>query len=232
MADEKLESQKNQSEQLVHRLVKAIDEEPNKFNNYYDLGSLLTRLNDYVQAEELFQKALGIFEQRGDQRAINFLKYGLGNLYYTVGKVDEAIKLYNQIDDEKLKADSYLMLAQSYMKKKQYKQAVAYGLTAYELSADDPEINQVLGDSMLALGEFKKAKQYYDQILLHHPGRADTQFNRGLVAMALDEPYQKYLDQAQQLDLDYYQKSEKKIAEIEHALQKLKQQWLICKSHW
>ncbi|WP_251547000.1 tetratricopeptide repeat protein [Limosilactobacillus caecicola] len=224
MADEKLESQKNQSEQLVHRLVKAIDEEPNKFNNYYDLGSLLTRLNDYVQAEELFQKALGIFEQRGDQRAINFLKYGLGNLYYTVGKVDEAIKLYNQIDDEKLKADSYLMLAQSYMKKKQYKQAVAYGLTAYELSADDPEINQVLGDSMLALGEFKKAKQYYDQILLHHPGRADTQFNRGLVAMALDEPYQKYLDQAQQLDLDYYQKSEKKIAEIEHALQKLKQQ--------
>lgn len=221
MANEKQEAQKNQSEQLVHRLVKAIDEEPNKFNNYYDLGSLLTRLNDYVQAEELFQKALGIFEKRGDQRAINFLQYGLGNLYYTVGKVDEAIKLYNKIDDDKLKADSYLMLAQSYMKKKQYKQAVAYGLTAYDLSAEDPEINQVLGDSMLALGEFEKAKQYYDQILRHHPGRADTQFNRGLVAMALDEPYQKYLAQAQQLDLDYYQKSEKKIAEIEHALQKL-----------
>lgn len=221
MTNDNPETQKNQSEQLVHRLVKAIDEEPNKFNNYYDLGSLLTRLNDYVQAEELFQKALGIFEQRGDQRAINFLQYGLGNLYYTVGKVDEAIKLYNKIDDDKLKADSYLMLAQSYMKKKQYKQAVAYGLTAYDLSADDPEINQVLGDSMLALGEFQKAKDYYDQILLHHPGRADTQFNRGLVAMALDEPYKKYLAQAQQLDLDYYQKSEKKIAEIEHALQKL-----------
>ena len=113
------------------------------------------------------------------------------------------------------------MLAQSYMKKKQYKQTVSYGLTAYDLSADDPEINQVLGDSMLALGEFEKAKQYYDQILLHHPGRADTQFNRGLVAMALDEPYKKYLSQARQLDLDYYQKSEKKISDIEHALQKL-----------
>ena len=221
MANEKQEAQKNQSEQLVHRLVKAIDEEPTNFNNYYDLGSLLTRLNDYVQAEELFQKALGIFEQRGDQRATNFLQYGLGNLYYTVGKIDEAIKLYNKIDDDKLKADAYLMLAQSYMKKKQYKQTVAYGLTAYDLSADDPEINQVLGDSMLALGEFEKAKQYYDQILLHHPGRADTQFNRGLVAMALDEPYKKYLSQARQLDLDYYQKSEKKISDIEHALQKL-----------
>lgn len=221
MANDNQKTKKNQSEQLIHRLVKAIDEEPNKFNNYYDLGSLLTRLNDYAQAEELFQKALGIFERCGDQRAINFLKYGLGNLYYTVGKVDEAIKLYNQIDDDKLKADSYLMLAQSYMKKKQYKQAVAYGLTAYDLSSEDPEINQVLGDSMLALGEFDQAKRYYDQILLHHPGRADTQFNRGLVSMALHEPYKKYLAQAQQLDLDYYQKSEKKIADIEHALQKM-----------
>lgn len=224
MANDTRETQKKQSQQLVHRLVKAIDEEPNKFNNYYDLGSLLTRLNDYAQAEELFQKALGIFEKRGDQQAINFLKYGLGNLYYTVGKVDEAIKLYNQIDDDKLKADSYLMLAQSYMKKKQYKQAVAYGLTAYDLSSEDPEINQVLGDSMLALGEFEQAKRYYDQILLHHPGRADTQFNRGLVAMALHEPYKKYLAQAQQLDLDYYQKSEKRIADIEHALQKMGKQ--------
>lgn len=221
MANERQEEQKQQSEQLVHRLVKAIDEEPNKFNNYYDLGSLLTRLNDYVQAEELFQKALGIFEQRGDERAINFLQYGLGNLYYTVGKIDEAIKLYNKINDDKLKADAYLMLAQSYMKKKQYKQAVVYGLTAYDLSADDPEINQALGDSMLALGEFSKAKQYYDQILLHHPGRADTQFNRGLVAMALDEPFEKYFDQAQQLDLDYYQKSKQKIVDIQRALQKI-----------
>lgn len=221
MANERQEEQKQQSEQLVHRLVKAIDEEPNKFNNYYDLGSLLTRLNDYVQAEELFQKALGIFEQRGDERAINFLQYGLGNLYYTVGKIDEAIKLYNKINDDKLKADAYLMLAQSYMKKKQYKQAVVYGLTAYDLSADDPEINQALGDSMLALDEFSKAKQYYDQILLHHPGRADTQFNRGLVAMALDEPFEKYFDQAQQLDLDYYQKSKQKIVDIQRALQKI-----------
>lgn len=215
------EARKNQSEQLVHRLVKAIDEDPNQFNNYYDLGSLLTRLNDYVQAEELFQKALGIFEKRGDNRAVNYLKYGLGNLYYTVGKPDQAIKLYDEIDDEHLKADSYLMLAQSYMKKKDYKKAIAYGLTAYDIVSDDPEVNQVLGDSMLALGEFKKAKQYYDQILLHHPGRADTQFNRGLVAMALGEPYKQYLAQAKQLDLDYYQKSEKRISDIEHALRKM-----------
>lgn len=42
----------------------AIDEEPDKFNNYYDLGALLTRLNDFEQAEELFMKALGIFEKK------------------------------------------------------------------------------------------------------------------------------------------------------------------------
>ena len=53
---------KKETEKLVHKLVEAIDEHPDKVNNYYDLGSLLTRLNDYQQAEELFMKALGIFE--------------------------------------------------------------------------------------------------------------------------------------------------------------------------
>ena len=213
------EEQKKQTERLVHKLITVIDESPDKANNYYDLGSLLTRLQDYAQAEELFMKALGIFEAKGDQEAQNLLNYGLGNLYYEVGKVDQAIKLYNKIDDKKLKADSYLMLAQSYSKKKQYKQAVAYGLTAYELRPKDPEIDQALGDALLALGEFKQAASYYDAILKHHPGRADTQFNRGLVAMVLGEPYKDYLNQARQLDLDYYTKSEKRIAEIEKTLQ-------------
>ena len=213
------EEQKKQTERLVHKLITAIDESPDKANNYYDLGSLLTRLQDYAQAEELFMKALGIFEAKGDQEAQNLLNYGLGNLYYEVGKVDQAIKLYNKIDDKKLKADSYLMLAQSYSKKKQDKQVVAYGLTAHELRPEDPEIDQALGDALLALGEFKQAASYYDAILKHHPGRADTQFNRGLVAMVLGEPYKDYLNQARQLDLDYYTKSEKRIAEIEKTLQ-------------
>ncbi len=208
-----------QTNQLVHRLVTAIDEHPEKVNNYYDLGSLLTRLQSYEQAEELFMKALGIFEKKDDRDAINLLNYGLGNLYYTVGKVKSAIDYYNKIDDPKLKADSYLMLAQSYMKEKQYKQAVAYGLTALELRPGDAAINQVLGDSFLALGEFEQARGYYDEILKHHPGRADTQFNRGLVAMVLGEDYHNYLTQAQQLDPDFYKKSEKKIADIKNFLE-------------
>lgn len=213
------EEKKKETEKLVHKLIQAIDEHPDKVNNYYDLGSLLTRLNDYTQAEELFMKALGIFEAKGDQDAQDLLNYGLGNLYYEVGKVDRAIELYNKIKDDKRKADSYLMLAQSYMKKGQHKQAVAYGLTAHELRKEDPAINQVIGDSLLALGEFAKAKEYYDAILKQHPGRADTQFNRGIVAMVLGEPYKDYLAQAKQLDLNYYQKSEQRLSDIEKALQ-------------
>lgn len=212
------ERQKRETEKLVHKLIQAIDEHPDKVNNYYDLGSLLTRLSDYEQAEELFMKALGIFEAKADQSAVDLLNYGLGNLYYEVGKVDQAIALYNKMADKKLKADSYLMLAQSYMKKGRHKQAVAYGITAHELRSDDPAIDQVLGDSLLALGEFKDAKKYYDAILKYHPGRADTQFNRGIVAMVLGEPYQDYLAQAKQLDPSYYAKSEQRLAEIEKTL--------------
>ena len=41
------EDQKKQTERIVHKLITAIDEHPEKANNYYDLGSLLTRLQDY-----------------------------------------------------------------------------------------------------------------------------------------------------------------------------------------
>ncbi|MDO4903317.1 MAG: tetratricopeptide repeat protein [Limosilactobacillus sp.] len=218
MTNNEKENKKRETEKLVHKLIQAIDDHPDKVHNYYDLGSLLTRLNDYEQAEELFMKALGIFEAKSDESAINLLNYGLGNLYYEVGKTDKAIELYNKISDKKLKADSYLMLAQSYMKKGLHKQAVAYGITAHDLRAEDPEINQVLGDSLLALGEFTAAKTYYDAILKRHPGRADTQFNRGLVAMVLGEPYEDYLTQAKQLSPSYYEASEKKIAEIQKTL--------------
>lgn len=210
------DEQKEQSEKLVAKLVGAIDAHPDKVQNYYDLGALLTRLNSHEQAEELFMKALGIFAK--DTKAVNLLSYGLGNLYYEVGKYEEAIKYYNKINDDKLKADAYLMMAQSLMQMKDYKRAIAYGLTAHDLRKQDPEINQVLGDALLALGNFTQAADFYDDILKRHPGRADTQFNRGLVAMVLGEPYVDYLNQAKQLDPDYYEKSEKRIDDIQKVL--------------
>ncbi|KIS03048.1 tetratricopeptide repeat protein [Paucilactobacillus wasatchensis] len=211
---------KAQSEKLVSKLVQDIDAKPDQVQNYYDLGSLLTRLKSYAQAEELFMKALGRF--KNDNAATGLLQYGLGNLYYEVGKTDQALKQYDALQDSKLKADAYLMMAQSWMKKDDYKRAIAYGLTAHDLRQQDPEINQVLGDALLASGSFVQAKKFYDQILLRHPGRADTQFNRGLVAMVLGEEYQDYLSQAQQLDPDYYQRSEQRIAGIEKLLREQK----------
>lgn len=211
------EKMKEQSEQLISKLVAAIDQHPDKVQNYYDLGSLLTKLNSHEQAEELFMKALGLFEN--DTKSTNLLKYGLGNLYYERGNYDEAIKEYNQIENPKLKADAYLMLAQSLVQKHDYKRSLAYGITAHDLRKQDPEINEVLGDAFLALGDFRQAKAYYDDILEHHPGRAETQFNRGLVAMVLGEEYHDYLAQAKQLDPDYYARSEQKIADIEKTLQ-------------
>lgn len=210
--------QQKESEKLVGKLVDAIDANPTQVQNYYDLGALLTRLNSHEQAEELFMKALGLF--KGQSKAVNLLNYGLGNLYYEAGKYQDAIKYYNQIDDNNLKADAYLMLAQSFTQMKDYKRAIAYGLTAHDLRKQDPEINLVMGDALLAIGNFKQAKEFYDDILKRHPGRADTQFNRGLVAMVLGEDYVDYLKQAKQLNPDYYERSEKRIDDIQKALNK------------
>lgn len=220
--ENKRKAEKAQTQRLVHQLVQAIDNEPYRVNNYYDLGSFLTRLKDYEQAEELFMKALGVFDQRNDPDAMNLLRYGLGNVYYEAGEPDKALKEYGKIDDNHRKADAYLMMAQSMMKKHQYKQAVAFGLTAHDLRKQDPEIDEVLGDSLLALGEFKQAGKYYDAILKHHPGRADTQFNRGIVAMTQGEDPDDYFQQAQQLDPHYYEESTKRLKQIEATLKKQK----------
>lgn len=222
MDENKRKAEKAQAQRLVHQLVSAIDAEPYRVNNYYDLGSFLTRLKDYEQAEELFMKALGVFDKRNDPDAMNLLRYGLGNVYYEAGEPDKALKEYGQIDDDHRKADAYLMMAQSLMKQHQYKQAVAFGLTAHDLRKQDPEIDEVLGDSLLALGEFEQAGKYYDAILKHHPGRADTQFNRGIVAMTQDEPADDYFKQAQQLDPRYYAESTKRLKKIEATLKKQK----------
>lgn len=220
--ENKRKAEKAQTQRLVHQLVSAIDAEPYRVNNYYDLGSFLTRLKDYTQAEELFMKALGIFDKRNDPDAMDLLHYGLGNVYYEAGEPDKAIKEYGKIQNDHRKADGYLMMAQSLMKEHQYKQAVAFGLTAHDLRKQDPEINEVLGDSLLSLGEFKEAGKYYDAILKHHPGRADTQFNRGIVAMTQDEPADDYFKQAQQLDPHYYEESMKRLKKIEESLKKQK----------
>ena len=198
----------------LHQLVKDIDDHPHNYHTYYDLGTFLVELHSYTQAEELFMKALGLFAKQNSQ-ARDTLLYGLGNVYYSVAEYNKAIKIFAKIKDRKLKVDSYIMLAQSYMSKKDYKRAIVFALTARGFLKQNPVINGLLGANLLALGDFKSSARFYDVALRAEPKNGKFNFNRGIAAVVLGQPFRNYFRKAKRYNPKYYQKGQKRLAEIE-----------------
>lgn len=214
----KREAEEKKANQLIHGLVQKIDAEPKNYHHYYDLATLLVEGKDYEQAEELLMKALGIFES-ADKVVKDTLKFGLGNVYYAAEEYDKAIKTFQQIDDEKLQAEAYIMLAQSYMAKGDNKRAMVFALSAQSTHRKDPTVNQMIGDNLLALGNFSQAADFYDQVLKTEPQNGKANFNRGLVAMVNGESFDDYFKKAKQFDPAFYQKGQQKLQDIEKFVQ-------------
>lgn len=214
----KREQEEQQAHQVIHQLIQKIDRQPNNFHNYYDLATFLVEAKDYQQAEELLMKALGIFDNDSDD-VKDTLKFGLGNVYYAAEEYDKAIKTFQQINDDKLQSEAYIMLAQSYMAKGDNKRAMVFALSAQSTKHDDPTVNQMIGDNLLALGNFKQAGEFYDIVLKHEPKDGKANFNRGLVAMVDDEPFERYFQTAKESDPDYFQKGQQKLKDIEKFVQ-------------
>ncbi|PWG00653.1 tetratricopeptide repeat protein [Levilactobacillus bambusae] len=209
--------QEDQMNQALHELVLAIDQEPTNWHHYYDLGTLLVQVKSYAQAEELFMKALGMFDQ--DEEAKNALIYGLGNVYYAAEEFDKAIRQFQQIKDQNLQSDAYMMLAQSYMAQGNHKQALVFALTAQAHRQQDAEANQLVADNLLALGHNQEAADFYDRVLTVDPQNGKANFDRGITAMVLGEPFEAYFKMAEQTDPQYFEAGQQRLAEIERFLQ-------------
>lgn len=216
--EKKREEQQKKADETLHKLVEDIDNHPDDYRTYYDLGSFLVQLHNYTQAEELMMKALGLFADRS-KKAKETLVYGLGNVYYAAGEYDKAIEQFNNLSDGDMKTDAYIMLAQSYMAKEDYKKAVVFALTAQGFRRQDPEINYLLASSLLALGNFSEAAEFYDKVLQAKPKDGKANFDRGIVAMVLEEDFNQYFEIAKREDPKYFEKGQKRLADIEKFIQ-------------
>lgn len=212
------EEKQRKADETLHKLVEDIDNHPDDYRTYYDLCSFLVQLHNYTQAEELMMKALGLFAGRS-KKAKETLTYGLGNVYYAAGEYDKAIEQFNSLSDGNMKTDAYIMLAQSYMAKEDYKKAVVFALTAQGFRRQDPEINYLLASSLLALGNFKEAAEFYDKVLAAKPNDGKANFDRGIVAMVLEEDFSAYFDKAKSNNPKYFEKGQKRLADIEKFIQ-------------
>lgn len=166
-------------------------------------------------------KALGLFADKS-RAAKDTLTYGLGNVYYEAGEYQKAIEQFNKVKDSKLKSDAYLMLSQSYMGNNDHKTALAFALTAAENHQQDPQVNQLIADNLLAVGSFKDAAKYYDKTLASDPKNGHAQFDRGIAAVVMGEDATEYFEQAQKLDPKYYENGQSRLADIQAVLTKKK----------
>jgi len=212
------EQEEAKAKLLVHELVVKIDKHPDDYHNYYELATVLVEGKDYQQAEELLMKALGLFS-KSDQSVTDLLKYGLGNVYYAAEEYDKAIEIFQTIVDPQLKVKAYVMLAQSYMAKGDNKRAMVFALTAQSESRDDPEVNKLIGDNLLSLGNFQQAGEFYDLALKVDANNGQVNFDRGIVALVNDENYQEYFEKAKKFDPDYYEKGQQRLQDIEKFIQ-------------
>lgn len=210
------EQDKQRSEQLVHELVQKITLEPGNSEAYYELATVLVDLNSYAQAEELLMKALGLFQAQ--PKVVERLHYGLGNVYYAAQDYGKAIAEFDQLSQD-LKAAGYLMVAQSYMGSGDHKRALAFSLTALANQPEDPATLQVVAGNLLAVGNMAQAATYYDQLLQLQPTNGAANFDRGLVAMVQGEAYNHYFTLAKQQDPSYFEKGQKRLADIEKFVQ-------------
>lgn len=210
------EQDKKRSEQMVHELVQRINLHPGDADAYYELATVLVDLNSFAQAEELLMKALGLFAAQAE--VVEKLHYGLGNVYYAAQDYPKAIAQFDQLG-ARWKGAGYLMLAQSYMASGDHKRALAFSLTALGSQPKDVATLQVVAENLLALGNMSQAAQYYDQVLELDDRNGRAYFDRGLVAMVQGEDYGQYFKQAKSLDPQYFEKGQKKLADIERFIQ-------------
>ena len=193
-------------------MVKALDVDPYDPKRYYDLGSMLTKMHSFEQAEELFLRGLNVFEKEPAKQAL--LHYGLGNVYYSAGVYDRARQQFSQVKDQKLRTDALLMIAQGYYAQKQYRQAIAFALTVSENSPSDPTAEALLGDSFLALGDLKNAEKFYDRSLALGKNNARVNFQRGVVALTQGQDASTFFKRVKNTDPKYFAENKKRLNDI------------------
>lgn len=210
--------QTEKAQKAIHKLVQAIDRDPYNVENYYQLGTILTEMQSFPQAEELFKKALNIFENDSDK--VDLLTYGLGSVYYSTGLYDEAIQEFQKITDNKLKSQAYLMIAQANYAQQRYQQAMVFALTASDQIPNTKEPKRLLADCFLALGKFEDAANFYQQVLEIDPDDLHTLFQLGVIKFTQESPKSadKYFEKVKSLDKDYFERMQGRLSDVQRVI--------------
>lgn len=200
----------------IKHLVQTITDQPNDWRAYVDLVNLLMMTENFVEAEELGLKSLGLFEQV--PAALPHIYYALGNVYYSAGKYDLASDYFNKIEDLDLLHDAIMMQAQAWYAQNEFQKALVFALTGVEQDPKDIEAQILLGNIWLAIQNSWEASRAFDAALAIDSENFDANFARGLIATATGDRNNEWLLKAKQIDVQKYANQAQRLDEITQLL--------------
>jgi tetratricopeptide (TPR) repeat protein len=164
------ESSQGHYDRAVEHLLKAIQDEPNFFEAYNNLGVQYQKLQQWESAIKAFQQALAL-------RNTSVKPYiGLGSVHLTMGQLDLAAESFNSA----LKVDSnsiyaHLALGQIFFQKQNYEVAQDHLETATKLNpAETKKAFLLLAQIQVLRKDYKRANYYLDTMLQYFPNDAEA----------------------------------------------------------
>ncbi|MBF0488329.1 MAG: tetratricopeptide repeat protein [Nitrospirae bacterium] len=163
----------------------ALEVTKNNYAAYNSYGVHLLKQNRFNEALEEFYKGLEIMP------ADPLLNFNAWSTLTYLGKAEEAKKYYaNSLPywKEGRQPHLYKLLAISYMKEKNYGEAIVYFKKSLELNPKELDAMNYVGLALMAVGKNDEALTYFNRGLSLEPGTWEMVFNRGLALIALGRP--------------------------------------------
>lgn len=152
-------------------------------------SSFCLRENDFRTGRRLLYE---IINSKSVSRAQKLdAKHNLAVLIWKEGDLNEAIETLEEVHEEKPASNTYGTLGVFYLERAKedgnYDSIVDFMLEAYDYNDSDKTIADNIGETYLKMGEYEKAKEVYEKLLVTEFVTPMPYYNFGLVLKALGE---------------------------------------------
>lgn len=162
---------------------KALDRAPEEARLLAQVGRVYLELGEWEQTRNYYQRAI-----ERDPRNVEYQDY-LGYALESMGRFEEAIEVYQgAIRLQPNYADAHVSLGAALSRKHRYQEALKEYDTAASFGARGLLFQQGLCSLLWRTGEFRRAKQCYQQLLREDPGNVFANRNLPYVLANLPNP--------------------------------------------